>query len=638
MRFAVRAVVVALTLASSVSFAAVAYSAPPYSTPQQVFATGFESGEPSLPTTAHPLPEARAYWGTSSSVFKTGAMGLWCAGTDKLSGAPGSFWPEYPASTMGSADVRLTELQDYFSSSVSYWHYTKSIGPEDHFTITIARLDAEGKPVIPSYIQGDEIGENTAWTQGVYHLGPAGVRAASRQPLLVRFAFIDNVENEPFGTRGQGPAIDDVAVTGYKYGPVRALTGSWSSVGGGVELSWQLPAENAVSTADDSRPMVYRVWRSLRGADQWTELTADAPLAGTNLHDDTAEPARIYEYVVQAWDIDGVSSHGVQALPVSVTTPGAPAPPVARDDAYEVDQGKTLAVSAPGVLGNDESQASRSAALGVAPSQGALTLTTEGSFTYTPPAGWSGTVSFSYRAVSQSVYSEPASVTIVVHPIAPPPAPPTPPPAEAAPSATSIALTSLSRTLSRYGDSFMMSGRLESGGKPLPGMRVVLQTAAGPAGPFTDTTITKATAADGGFSLSHLPRSKTFYRVLFAGQSDVVLGSTSAVRSATPKAFVGTPVAPTTMRSSRASAVYGYLKPRHVAGSYPVRVYRYRYVGGKWKSYGYVKAKASTYSTYSKYTTSLKLPYRGRWKIRAYHPADSVHAAGWSGFDYVTVK
>lgn len=102
---------------------------------------------------------------------------------------------------------------------------------------------------------------------------------------------------------------------------------------------------------------------------------------------------------------------------------------------------------------------------------------------------------------------------------------------------------------------------------------------------------------------------------------------------------VGNPVAPKTMSRTRSYAVSGTLTPRHTAGSYPVRVYKYRYVSGRWKSYGYVKAKASDTATGSRYSCKVRLSYRGRWRLRAQAPADSLHKLAWSkGYDYVTVK
>jgi hypothetical protein len=104
-------------------------------------------------------------------------------------------------------------------------------------------------------------------------------------------------------------------------------------------------------------------------------------------------------------------------------------------------------------------------------------------------------------------------------------------------------------------------------------------------------------------------------------------------------ATVYTAVAPSSMSHTRSYTVYAYLKPRHTAGTYPVRIYKYRYVSGKWKSYGYVKARASNYSSYTKCSVSVKLPYTGKWRLRAYAPADGTHYAVWSsGYRYVTVK
>jgi len=132
--------------------------------------------------------------------------------------------------------------------------------------------------------------------------------------------------------------------------------------------------------------------------------------------------------------------------------------------------------------------------------------------------------------------------------------------------------------------------------------------------------------------------SAMYYRWVFDGDG-VYAGSTGAAYLVKPQAYVRTPIAPSTMSHSRYYTIYGYLKPRHTAGTHPVRIYRYRYVSGHWKSYGYVSAKASNYSTYTKYLVSVKLAYTGKWKVRAYAPADSGHAAAWSsGYDYITVK
>jgi len=201
-----------------------------------------------------------------------------------------------------------------------------------------------------------------------------------------------------------------------------------------------------------------------------------------------------------------------------------------------------------------------------------------------------------------------------------------------------IVTTSASTTLKAYGDAYTLTGGLEHEGTGLEGKTVVLQTATRATGPFADTAVTATTAADGTFSLTHAPASKTYYRASFAGDAGYDAATGSVVYTL-PRAFVGNPRAAAVMYVGKAKTVYGYLKPAHKAGTYPVRIYKWRSVGGKWKAYGYVKAKASAYSGYTKYTKSLSLPAKGKWRLRVYHPADAGHAASWSkGYDYVTVR
>ncbi|MBI4495208.1 MAG: tandem-95 repeat protein, partial [Chloroflexi bacterium] len=95
-------------------------------------------------------------------------------------------------------------------------------------------------------------------------------------------------------------------------------------------------------------------------------------------------------------------------------------PPSAAADSYATGQGTTLGVAAPGVLANDSDPGGDAiTAVKVAdPSHGTATLNANGSFTYSPTAGWSGTDSFTYRANDGSLDSDVATVSIAA--IAPP--------------------------------------------------------------------------------------------------------------------------------------------------------------------------------------------------------------------------
>ena len=105
------------------------------------------------------------------------------------------------------------------------------------------------------------------------------------------------------------------------------------------------------------------------------------------------------------------------AVNVGSTSSGSSStPPVASADSYTVVTGKTLTVAAPGVLNNDTSASgtSLSASLVTNVSSGTLNLASNGSFTYTPAAGFTGNVTFSYKASDGTTSSAAANVTIAV--------------------------------------------------------------------------------------------------------------------------------------------------------------------------------------------------------------------------------
>ena len=102
---------------------------------------------------------------------------------------------------------------------------------------------------------------------------------------------------------------------------------------------------------------------------------------------------------------------------------------------------------------------------------------------------------------------------------------------------------------------------------------------------------------------------------------------------------LGAPKAPAKVRKSRYFTVTGYQKLDSREHDSVVRVYKYRKVAGGWKKSGYVRAKASKYGTYTKYTVKMKLTRKGRWRLRAFVPADSMHGQKWStGYEYVSVR
>ncbi|EID17755.1 outer membrane adhesin-like protein [Mycolicibacterium phlei RIVM601174] len=112
-------------------------------------------------------------------------------------------------------------------------------------------------------------------------------------------------------------------------------------------------------------------------------------------------------------DSDGATSN---TATVTITITAVNDAPVASDDAYSVNQGQTLTVSGPGVVGNDfdVDGDAITATLINGPASGTVTLNKDGSFTYTPTAGFSGTDSFTYQLSDGTTTGNIATVSITV--------------------------------------------------------------------------------------------------------------------------------------------------------------------------------------------------------------------------------
>src|SRR5206468_2081274 len=74
--------------------------------------------------------------------------------------------------------------------------------------------------------------------------------------------------------------------------------------------------------------------------------------------------------------------------------------PVALNDSFATDEDTALTITAPGVLGNDTDIDSPglTAVVVTGPSLGGVTLSTNGTFSYTPAANSNGSDSFTYKA------------------------------------------------------------------------------------------------------------------------------------------------------------------------------------------------------------------------------------------------
>ena len=116
----------------------------------------------------------------------------------------------------------------------------------------------------------------------------------------------------------------------------------------------------------------------------------------------------------------GGSSPAPAPTPPAPPNPNPPAPtnaaPTAANDNYGAKRDAALAVAAPGVLANDSDADGNALTVKLASdaAHGTLTLKPDGSFSYTPTSGFTGTDEFTYAANDGKMDSAAAKVTIAV--------------------------------------------------------------------------------------------------------------------------------------------------------------------------------------------------------------------------------
>jgi VCBS repeat-containing protein len=122
-------------------------------------------------------------------------------------------------------------------------------------------------------------------------------------------------------------------------------------------------------------------------------------------------------FTYQARDGSGLGNVATVTISV-VPAGGGNVPPVARADRFATNEDQTLNVNAGnGVLANDADANGNplTAVLVSGVSTGTLELQPDGSFGYTPAAGFSGTTSFGYQADDGTARSNTATVTITIN-------------------------------------------------------------------------------------------------------------------------------------------------------------------------------------------------------------------------------
>ena len=155
-----------------------------------------------------------------------------------------------------------------------------------------------------------------------------------------------------------------------------------------------------------------------------THGTDDRPPSPGPLGQAAPAPARYFQYAAFLETDSPLTTPGL----TEVTVMAINSAPTVVADAYEAPEKGPLRVEAPGLLGNDvDVEGGPLRVLLVSgPTGGTLQLEEDGSFQYTPHAGFSGTDRFRYRVTDGTFESEEAEVVLTVSAMAPPGAPSTP--------------------------------------------------------------------------------------------------------------------------------------------------------------------------------------------------------------------
>ena len=315
------------------------------------------------------------------------------------------------------ANIRLNQLGSRRNVGGWYWvpnaegnDYVAFIGP---LSLSMARNDfGSGDLSLSDLGSANLLGGDLS--HGDLNYGDLGRMTLARNDFARNdFARNDFARND-FGS-GSEPEASSGLAAAAGYGPPTMLTASvvglspdvvTSCVGltpaqcHRIRLRWGLPDVGLNVLTQ------FRVFRRPGGGGAAVQVGPAVPavlgvLAQTEytLIDQQELPNGPFTYYVVA-DFAGDSGTITSDESNNVTPTAVNDAPVATGESHSTTQGVPLVVATPGVLGNDTDVDSPSltAELVTGPTHGTLALNANGSFTYTPAAGFFGADAFTYRA------------------------------------------------------------------------------------------------------------------------------------------------------------------------------------------------------------------------------------------------
>jgi hypothetical protein len=122
------------------------------------------------------------------------------------------------------------------------------------------------------------------------------------------------------------------------------------------------------------------------------------------------------------------------------------------------------------------------------------------------------------------------------------------------------------------------------------------------------------------------PTALTYYRFNYLGGSgyDLALSNTLLIHV---KPALGVPKVPSSAKVNKSFTVSGTLKPQFPAGAKTVKLSAFRYNGSKWVSYKSYRAINADNGSFTKYSLSLKISQKGKYRFKASTAATAQYSA-----------
>jgi VCBS repeat-containing protein len=311
------------------------------------------------------------------------------------------------------------------------------------------------------------------------------------------------------------------------------------------------------------------------------------------------------------------SSYSVPST-VTLTVAAVGGVPVAVEDTATVAEDSALAVSGPGVLGNDTGAGTDplTAELLAGPAHGALLLAADGSYTYRPVPDWFGADTFTYRALKGTVGSASATVTITVTAV-------NDPPIAVADSATVAENALLTKSAPGVlgNDTDIDGGALTAALAIGPSHGVLALAADGsyeyrPSSGWFGTDAFSYRAYDGAEFSAPATVTIVVHEVVAASPPVVVL-PTTAITVSTPNSI----------KRGKAFYATGRVSPPHAAGAV-VNIRIERYYRKRWRVVKRASVVVPPGSDLFRYR--MKLSPRGSWRVVVSHSGDGAVDAGFA--------